>query len=97
MSSTSISETAKTLLDRLAAQTGQSADQVIDAALEVYRQRIFLEQLDRDYTELQSDPEAWAAHLRERELWDKTNRDGLEDDEIWTEDGRCLTAEGKSK
>ena len=49
--------------------------------------------MNAGYAELRADPEAWAAHLAERKLWDATLLDGLDPDEQWTEDGRCLTPE----
>jgi hypothetical protein len=42
---------------------------------------------------LRADSEAWAEHLAERKLWDATLMDGLDPDERWIEDGRCLNPE----
>lgn len=46
-----------------------------------------------DSAALKADPEAWAEELAERKLWEATLMDGLDPDERWTEDGRCLTPE----
>jgi hypothetical protein len=51
--------------------------------------------LNAGYAELRADPEAWAELEAERRLWDATLMDGLDPDERWTEDGRCVTPEQK--
>jgi hypothetical protein len=88
-----ISETSHRILTELVAQTGQTMTDVLDKALDAYRRKLFFEQLNAGYAELQADSEAWAEHLAERKLWDTTLMDGLDPDEHWTEDGRCLTPE----
>jgi hypothetical protein len=92
-----ISEASHQILKGLAEQTGQTMMEVLDKALDAYRRTVFFEQLNAGYAELRADPEAWAEHLAERKLWDATLVDGLDPDERWTEDGRCLNPEeGKS-
>ncbi len=86
-----ISPTAKRLLDDLVAETGRSVLELLDQALDAYRRKIFFEGLAADYTALKADPEAWADELAERKLLEATLLDGLDPDERWTEDGRCLT------
>jgi hypothetical protein len=88
-----ISEASHRLLKELAEQTGQTMADVLDKALDAYRRKLFFEQLNAGYAELRADPEAWAEHLAERKLWDATLMDGLDPDERWTDDGRCLTPE----
>ena len=88
-----ISEASYQLLKELAEQTGQTMSEVLDKALDAYRRKLFFEQLNAGYAELRADPEAWAEHLAERMLWDATLMDGLDPDEQWTQDGRCLTPE----
>jgi hypothetical protein len=85
-----ISETAHEILRELAQQTGQTTMEVLDKALEAYRRQVFLEAVNAGYAALRADPEAWAEHLAERQLWDATLMDGLDPEERWTEDGRCL-------
>ena len=46
--------------------------------IEAYRPQLLIEQVNAGYAALRADPEAWAEELRERELWDQTNLDGLE-------------------
>src|SRR6516164_2170484 len=90
-----ISEASHQLLKELAEQTGQTMMEVLDKALDVYRRKLFFEQLNAGYAELRADPEAWAELEAERRLWDVTLMDGLDPDERWTEDGRCVTPEQK--
>ena len=61
-----------------------------DLALDDYRRKVFFEGLAADYAALKADPKAWAEELAERQLWDATLLDGLDPEERWTEDGRCL-------
>jgi hypothetical protein len=88
-----ISEASHQLLRQLAEQTGQTMTDVLDKALDAYRRQLFFEQMNAGYAELRADPQAWAEHLAELKLWDATLTDGLDPDEHWTEDGRCLTPE----
>ena len=88
-----ISETSHRILKELTEQTGQTMTEVLDKALDAYRRKQFVEKLNAGYAELRADPEAWAEHLAERKQWDATLMDGLDPDERWTEDGRCLTPE----
>jgi hypothetical protein len=85
-----ISETAQRLLQELAGQTGQSPTEVLEQALDQYRRHVFFEGLAADYAALRADSEAWAEEREERNLWDTTLMDGLDAEERWTEDGRCL-------
>jgi hypothetical protein len=88
-----LSEAAHHLLKELADRTGQTMTDVLDKALDSYRRQIFFEQLNAGYTELRADPQAWAEHMAERKLWDATLMDGLDAEERWTDDGRCLDPE----
>ena len=88
-----IGEATQHILRELAEQTGQSMTEVLDKALDAYRRKLFFEQLNAGYAALRADPEAWAEELQERKLWDATLMDGLDADERWTDDGRCLTPE----
>jgi hypothetical protein len=92
-----ISEASHRLLEKLAEQTGQSTSEVLDKALDAYRRKVFFEQLNAGYAELRADPQAWAEHLAERQQWDATLMDGLDPNERWTEDGRCLNADEEKR
>jgi hypothetical protein len=88
-----ISEASHQVLKELAEQTGQTMMDVLDKALDACRRKLFFELMNAGYAELRADPEAWAEHQAERKLWDATLMDGLDPDERWTEDGRCLPPE----
>jgi len=88
-----ISETSHQILKELAEQTGQMMTDILEKALDAYRRKQFFEQVNAGYAELRADPKAWAEHLAERKAWDATLIDGLEPDEHWTYDGRCLYGE----
>jgi AbrB family looped-hinge helix DNA binding protein len=53
--------------------------------------RQFLAELDREFAALREDPEAWEEELAERRLLDGTLLDGLDPDELWTEDGNVVS------
>ncbi len=88
-----ISEVSHQILKELAEQTGLSMMDVLDKALDTYRRKLFFEQMNAGYAELRADSESWAEHLAERAQWDATLMDGLDPDERWAEDGRCLNPE----
>jgi bifunctional DNA-binding transcriptional regulator/antitoxin component of YhaV-PrlF toxin-antitoxin module len=52
-----------------------------------FRERL-LREADEAYAALRADPEAWKEELAERALWERTLMDGLDPDEVWTEDDR---------
>lgn len=86
-----LSDTSQRMLQELVEHTGQSANEVVDKALDAYRRKLFFEAMDAGYIALRADPVAWAAHLAERQQWDATLLDGLDAQEQWSEDGHCLT------
>lgn len=88
-----ISEESHQILKELSIQTGQTMTVVLDEILGAYRRKLFFTQMNAGYAELHSDPKGWVEHLAERKLLDATLMDGLDPDEHWTEDGRCLTPE----
>src|SRR4051794_15149990 len=88
-----IHDNAHRLLRELADKTGQSPEDVLDKALDAYRRKLFFEQLNAGYAELRADPQAWADHQAELRQWDATLMDGLDPEERWSDDGRCLTPE----
>ena len=75
-----ISEHARTVLRRLAAQTGLSTRELLDEALEAYRRQRFLEDANAAFGALKKNKKAWKAELEERRAWDKTLADGLHEE-----------------
>jgi hypothetical protein len=67
-------------LRALAQRTGDPMPDILDKAVEVYRRKQFLAECNHAFRALKSDPTAWAEELKEREAWDTTLSDGLEDE-----------------
>lgn len=67
-------------LKELAAHAGEPMPAVLDKAVEAYRRQKFLTGLADDFRRLRDNPESWRAELQERQAWDVTLADGLEED-----------------
>jgi predicted transcriptional regulator len=80
MPSTSIriDEQALAVLRQLARQQRQPVQTVLKQAIDSYRREKFLEDANAAFAALRSNPEAWSEEERERDLWDRTAGDGLE-------------------
>ena len=89
-----ISPAARSVLLELAARTGRAAADVLDAALEEYRRKVFLDEVNTGYAALRADPSAWAEVESERRSMDGCNLDGLNPTERWTETGEPLPSGG---
>lgn len=63
----------------LAHDMGRPMKDVIADAVERYRRSWVIEETNRAYGALRADPEAWAEVEAERQAWDSTVTDGLED------------------
>ena len=75
-----ISLPARNQLRELAEHVGKSMQWVVEDAIELYRRRCFLEEVNAAYGELLQDPQAWAEVEEERAVWDGTFADGLPED-----------------
>ena len=75
----SISEEAHRVLVDMAVREGDSIDSILDRAVELYRRQKFLEQANEDFQALKNNPDEWKEELEERELWDNTLSDGVEE------------------
>lgn len=67
-------------LRNLAAETGKPMQDLIAEAVAVFRRHRILELTNEAYAAMHSDPALWQEELDEREIWDVTLRDGLEDE-----------------
>jgi ribosomal protein L22 len=85
-----VSDKSRETLRNLAAKSGESTQSILDRAIEEYRRQQILEEGNAAYARLRQDPEAWAEWKKELAIWDATLMDGLDPDEIWTEDGRVI-------
>jgi hypothetical protein len=81
MSSVSVRIASQThqVLKQLAAQGGRSLQETIEDAVEAYRRRLVLEEANAAYAALRADPQAWQEEIEERELWDQSLLDGIEE------------------
>ena len=52
---------------------------VMEQALESFRRQKFLDECNRAYERLKADPKEWAKEQAERDAWDATVGDGLEE------------------
>lgn len=78
MPSTRISMPTREVLRRLAEESGESMQAVIEKALELYRRHLFLEESNRAFEALQANPELWKAEQGERDAWKITLSDDLD-------------------
>jgi predicted transcriptional regulator len=80
MPSTSIriDEQALAVLRELARRQRQPVQTVLKQAIDSYRREKFLEEANIAFAGLRRNPEAWNEEQQERDLWDRTTGDGLE-------------------
>lgn len=88
-----ISDSSHKLLGELAAQEGVSMQAILDKALESYRRQRFLEEVNAAYAALRHNCAAWETLQQERATWEATLEDGLDTDEIWTDEGEARRPE----
>jgi len=74
-----ISPRSHQTLRSLSKLTGDSLQAVLDRAIEEERRRLFFDKLDAGYAAINNDPAAKREFDRERDEWDVTLKDGLED------------------
>ncbi len=77
MPSARLSEAAREVVRRIAAESGDSMQDVLEKAIEVYRRQRFLEESNRAFAALRADPKKWKAEQQEREEWDAAVADDL--------------------
>lgn len=80
MPTTRISEPTREALRRLAEQSGESIQALLEKAVEAYRRQRFLEESNRAFEVLRASPQAWKSGQAERVAWDLTLADGLEEE-----------------
>ena len=81
MASTTVRISPETLqaLRELAQQLGEPMQRILANAVEGYRRQKVLERTNHAYGVLRSDPEAWQEEQEERQAWDITLPDGLDE------------------
>ncbi|HEY7675970.1 MAG TPA: toxin-antitoxin system protein [Candidatus Methylomirabilis sp.] len=80
MPTTRISGPSREVLRKLAEESGESLQAILDKAIEMYRRQRFLEENNRAFEALRANSKAWKAEQVEREAWDIALGDDLEKD-----------------
>ncbi len=75
-----VSNSTHQTLRSLSMEVGESMQTIIEQAVEQYRRQRFLEGLNQDFKALKEDTQSWQEELEERQLWDKTSLDGVENE-----------------
>jgi len=83
-----LSDNTHRILQALSGETGKKISEILEEAVEEYRRIIFFEGLDRDFTALKADPDAWSEELQERKLFESTLMDGIDPSESCTENSQ---------
>jgi arsenate reductase-like glutaredoxin family protein len=78
MPTTRISEPTRKILRKLAQESGESMQEILDKAVELYRRQRFLEESNRAFEALRANTTAWEEEEAERKAWDATLADDLE-------------------
>lgn len=73
-----ISRAAHASLRVLSEEADEPMTVVLDRAIEAYRRRLFLEDLDSKFASLRADAAGWAELEVDRAAWDATIADGLD-------------------
>lgn len=84
-----INEQTHQVLREMAQTEHRSMQAVLERAVEEYRRRRFLEDVNDAYAALRTDPEAWGEIQSERAQWEALP-DGLPEAETWTEEGAVV-------
>ncbi len=80
MPTTRISGPSREVLQRLAEETGESVQAILDKAIEMYRRHRFLEKANLAFEALRANRKAWKEELAERQAWDIALRGSVERD-----------------
>lgn len=75
-----IAPAAHAALTAIARMKHVTLTEALSQSIEIYRRELMLQALDADYAALRADPKTWARELTEREPWESTSADGLEDE-----------------
>jgi hypothetical protein len=78
-----ISQRTRDVLQEIARAEHESIQVVLERAVEEYRRKRFLEDVNADYASLRQDREAWDSLESERAEWDAVLGDGLPEGENW--------------
>lgn len=76
-----VSDNTHMKLKQLSKKSGQTISKILEKAVEEYRRKEFLKKTNNAYAKLRENKEKWEEELSERENWDSTIQDGLEEDD----------------
>ena len=74
-----LSKNAKNTLEELAKTSGKPINYLVEQAIETYRRHLFLVEANLAFSNLRKEANAWQEELQERELWDLTLLDGVDE------------------
>ena len=77
MPSARISGAAREMVRRIAAESGDSMQDVLEKAIELYRRQHFLEESNRAFAALRASPRNWQIERQERKKWEAASADDL--------------------
>lgn len=75
-----VTDQTHAVIRAIAEDTGEPMQDIIAKAVEMYRRQRILERTNAAYAALRSDPDRWQEECDEREIWDITAADGIEDE-----------------
>ncbi len=75
-----ITTTTSTTLDDLQKSTGKTKQKLIEIAVEKLYNEYFVYKANKAYAKLKKNKKAWQEELKEREIWNQTLIDGLENE-----------------
>ena len=73
-----VSDTTMATVSELSDLTGESKQDIIELAVIKYKREQFFNRANAAYEALRKDPEKWQKMIAEREEWDITLNDGLD-------------------
>jgi hypothetical protein len=85
-----VADETREVLRELARLEGVSMQSVLDRALAEYQKKRFFDTLEAGFQALKNNSRAWSEEQQERQVWENTLLDSVEEDEIWTEDGNVI-------
>ncbi len=75
-----ITEATAQNLEELAKMSGSSKQAILETAVEAFLRDQFLKRANEEYAVIKANPQQWVLELQERDDWDVTLKDGLEDE-----------------
>lgn len=85
-----VSKPTRALLRLMAKRSGCSMQEVLDRAVEEYRRRRFLEEVNAGYAALGRDAAGASLAAEEIAAWNDTLQDGLDPQESWDTEGKPI-------